>query len=415
MIYTDSIAKVFKRVNKDLILISEKIPGPWRSMLRKRLYRATVKHTSFMEIRDKEQYQLLREHGDIHRLDKDGVWLVTGFELADLIVRDTRGFVKVRQTEKLDKYNMFQLAAPDAHERMQHFLMSAFTKKMLADDAEFISDLSLSMFDAIPHDIPIDLHRRFCIQISYRSVCRILGIHDDVAKEAYNSFVPTCLDLTFPDHFEGWLRALLLEPRSGDDGRLINLLRQTILDGVYTPDQAFELLNIVWNGFLGTMPILLSLAFEHVTTPYLIAIDEDLADGSWALRLTDEVVRMRPVILKIIRKATRDAELGGVKIKEGDRLLIDLKTVNRDGRQFSMPDTFSIDDNRQRHLSFGAGAHRCLGMQMARHSARYILTPLRERFRALTFIHSEWLDMETPLTFIHYPEKTSYRIRSVLK
>ena len=405
----------FMRIESLLILSSGFLPGRWRRKLRRVLYLQMTRRLSFMDIRDTERYTLLEQHGDIHRLERDNLWLVTGFGLADEILQAGPDFVKVRQTNQLDRYNMFQLAPADEHERMQRFLMAAFTKKMLAEDADYISSLSLEIFEALPLEGAFDLHRRFSVIISYYTVCRFLGISASSAQEALQQHAPDRIDLYFPDNFTDWLRALLLEPESGDSHRFINVLRRTISEGVYTPDQAYELLNIVWNGFMGTTPIMLSLIFEYVTTQGLYPTKDDGSDDSWILRLTDEVLRMRPVILKIIRKATRDAELGGVKIKEGDRLLIDLKTVNRDGRQFSVPDTFSIDDNRKRHLSFGAGAHRCLGMQMARHGARYILTPLMERFRTLIFIYSEWLDMETPLTFIHYPEKTSYRIRSVRK
>lgn len=383
---------------------------PWRRFIRGVIYRQMIRHRSFIDIRDEDRYELLREHGHIHRLDQDAIWLVTGFDLADRIVRENNGFVKVRQTEKLDRYNMFQLAEPKAHERMQRFLMATFSKEILLSDAAFISRLSTSLFDELPFAQPFDLHRRFCIPISYRAVCRILGIADTAAAKAFQTYAPVHLDLTFPDHFEGWLRALIVAPPSGEEARLINVLRHAVLNGEYTPDQAFELLNIVWNGFLGTMPIMLSLIFEHVTTRGLSPDTEDVSEDSWLLRLADEVVRMHPVILKIIRRATRDADLDGVKIKEGDKLLIDLRIINRDASQFRAPEVFSIEENRQRHLSFGAGAHRCLGMQMARHSARFILSPLIVRFQSLRFLQSAWLDMETPLTFIHYPEHSRYQI-----
>lgn len=391
---------------------SERIPVVCRAAFRKRLYHYMTAHRSFIDIRDHALYKLLYEQGDIHRLERDQVWLVTGFRLADQILQDKDVFVKVRQTQQLDRFNMFQLAPPEEHERMQRFLMAAFTKRMLAEDAAYISELSLSIFDALPVDRPFDLHRKFSVIISYHSVCRFLGIETTSVRSALRECTPPFIDLSFPDHFTEWLRALLLERETGDPERFINVLRRTIREGIYTPEEAYELLNNVWNGFMGTTPIMLTLIFEQVTSQRQTASSIEMSDESWVFRLTDEVIRMRPVIMKIIRKATRDVVLDGISVKAGDRLLIDLRAVNRDIRHFPMPYDFSVEENRQRHLSFGAGAHRCMGMQMARHSARFILSPLVDRFRSLKYIHAEWMDMETPLTFIHYPQQTRYQIYS---
>ena len=398
-----------------LIAVSSRRRLMWHRQLRGFLYARLTRYRSFMDIRDEGSYALLREHGDIHWMERDGLWLITGFRSADRVLQDARCFVKIRQTQQLDRYNMFQLAPPEEHERMQRFLMSAFTKKMLAEDADFISSLSSELFASLPRDVDLDLHRTFSVIVSYHTVCRFLGIAESSFQQALDEYAPKHIDLSFPDHFIGWLRSILLEPESGDSQRFINVLRRSISEGVYTHDEAYELLNIVWNGFMGTTPIMLSLMFEHISTLGLKSDAEGIKDETWIFRLTDEVVRMRPVILKIIRRTTMDTELDGMKIKEGDRVLIDLKMVNRDDRHFSAPDIFSVDENRQRHLSFGAGAHRCMGMQMARHSARFILAPLADRLRTIEFIDAEWMDMETPLTFIHYPAKTSYRIHSAGK
>lgn len=395
-----------------LIALSSGRMTVWRRLLRRYLYDNITHRRSFMDIRDEGRYTLLREHGDVHWMERDGIWLITGFYCADQVLQDQQGFVKIRQTAQLDRYNMFQLAPPAEHARMQRFLMAAFTKKILAEDSEYISSLASKLFESLPRDVDIDLHREFSVIISYHSVCRFLGIESNAVRDALARYAPRQIDLSFPDYFISWLRSLLLEPESGDSQRFVNVLRRSISEGIYTHDEAYELLNIVWNGFMGTTPIMLSLLFEHIARFGLKGDAEGLGDDSWTLRLTDEVLRIRPVILKIIRRATRDSCLGGMKIRENDRVLIDLKMVNRDCRHFVSPEVFSVDDNRQRHLSFGAGAHRCMGMQMARHSARFILAPLADQLKSLEFIESDWMDMETTLTFIHYPVMTKYRINS---
>ena len=67
------------------------------------------------------------------------------------------------------------------------------------------------------------------------------------------------------------------------------------------------------------------------------------------------------------RVVTGDDELGGVKVKAGDLILLRYGSGNRDEDQFTQPDNFDIHrENAKEHLAFGAGIHTCLGSQLAR-------------------------------------------------
>jgi cytochrome P450 len=79
------------------------------------------------------------------------------------------------------------------------------------------------------------------------------------------------------------------------------------------------------------------------------------------------------------RRATRDTELAGVPISEGDRVLVVLASANRDDSEFDQPDVVRITREPNRHLSFGAGPHRCLGSHLARVEIRIALEELHKR------------------------------------
>ena len=79
------------------------------------------------------------------------------------------------------------------------------------------------------------------------------------------------------------------------------------------------------------------------------------------------------------RRVTRDTELGGVKLKAGDQLLVVLAGANRDGRQFTEPDEVRIDRAPNRHLAFGSGPHRCLGSHLARIELTIALEEIHRR------------------------------------
>ncbi len=66
------------------------------------------------------------------------------------------------------------------------------------------------------------------------------------------------------------------------------------------------------------------------------------------------------------RKATRDVELGGVFIKQGDLVACPSMTVNRDPAEFADPDRIDLTREDNHHVAFGYGPHRCLGSHLAR-------------------------------------------------
>ncbi|MFF3762657.1 cytochrome P450 [Streptomyces sp. NPDC001922] len=81
----------------------------------------------------------------------------------------------------------------------------------------------------------------------------------------------------------------------------------------------------------------------------------------------DEIVRWATPIVSFQRTATRDTELGGAHIKEGDRVGMFYSSANNDPEAFDRPETFDITRDPNPHLGFGGGGpHFCLGASLAR-------------------------------------------------
>jgi cytochrome P450 len=66
------------------------------------------------------------------------------------------------------------------------------------------------------------------------------------------------------------------------------------------------------------------------------------------------------------RIAAVDSELGGCRVRSGERILGPVGAANRDPAVFEQADTFVIDREDNRHAAFGLGVHRCLGSNLAR-------------------------------------------------
>jgi cytochrome P450 len=93
----------------------------------------------------------------------------------------------------------------------------------------------------------------------------------------------------------------------------------------------------------------------------------------------EELLRLDGPFIFIGRTATRDTEVGGQLIKEGDRVLLSWVSANRDADEFDGPDGFDLDRRSNRHVAFGAGPHRCAGSHLARMNLRVALTEVLRR------------------------------------
>jgi cytochrome P450 len=101
----------------------------------------------------------------------------------------------------------------------------------------------------------------------------------------------------------------------------------------------------------------------------------------------DEVLRYASPVQFDPRRATREVELHGVRLRPDDYVLCWLGSANRDERVFERPDVFDVGRNRNPHLAFGFGPHYCLGANLARLEARVALEAL--------FAHTKGFELAT--------------------
>ena len=95
----------------------------------------------------------------------------------------------------------------------------------------------------------------------------------------------------------------------------------------------------------------------------------------------DELLRIHSFI-NLNRIVSEDTIFHGVEFKKGDNVVIPSYITNRDDRVFANPNHFDNNrsaSERKRHHAFGAGAHKCIGLHLAKLEVRVILQELAER------------------------------------
>ncbi len=107
---------------------------------------------------------------------------------------------------------------------------------------------------------------------------------------------------------------------------------------------------------------------EHPDQMRMLVEDPSLVEGA-----VEESLRMFPAFAHFRRTATRDTELHGQRIKEGEKVVMWYVSSNRDETLFEDPDRFDATRNPE-HQAFGAGGrHFCLGTALARLELRIMI------------------------------------------
>jgi cytochrome P450 len=175
---------------------------------------------------------------------------------------------------------------------------------------------------------------------------------------------------------EGYLREVIAARRRAPEDDLISDLIAAQIDGVALSDE-----EIVSNLFL-----LLSAGFE--TTSHLITSavrllarhpevhDRVRAHPALIPAFIDEVLRLESPVQALLRLATADVKVGDGSIAAGSLVVALLGAANRDPRVFADPDRLDLDRPRSRLLSFGYGAHFCVGAALGRAEAQMALEAL---------------------------------------
>ncbi len=143
-------------------------------------------------------------------------------------------------------------------------------------------------------------------------------------------------------------------------GQVLDTLFFLLLAGL--DNTAFAIRNALW--YLGVHPDVRS---ELVSDPSSIPV------------ALEELLRLYSPVPGLGRTAAHDMELRRHHVREGDRLLLLWGAADRDERAFSEPDQFILGRERNHHLAFGAGIHRCLGAALALMEMRVVLEEILDQ------------------------------------
>ena len=124
-----------------------------------------------------------------------------------------------------------------------------------------------------------------------------------------------------------------------------------------------------------------------------------IANPDLATNFVNESIRMVSPVTYMRRTVTKDTELGGQTLSEGDKVVMYYAAANRDPAKFENPNQFDIErKNANEHLAFGNGPHVCLGKRVAIMQLETAYKNILDRFPNIRWTGNSSL---APNNFVH--------------
>ncbi len=183
--------------------------------------------------------------------------------------------------------------------------------------------------------------------------------------------------------FEAYFARLTAEKRARPTGDVASTIANAMVDGEPLNDR----------DMMGYYIIVAAAGHDTTsasTAGAMLALARDpgqwarvRADRSLLPGIVEEAIRWTTPVQHFMRTAAQDTEVGGQRIAAGDWLMINYVAANHDPAQFDAPRSFDAARSPNRHLAFGAGAHQCLGLHLARLEMRILFEVLLDRIETI--------------------------------
>ncbi|GHF95849.1 MULTISPECIES: cytochrome P450 [Amycolatopsis] len=338
-----------------------------------------------------------RSEAPIGKLDLPfgmNAWLVTGYDEAKAVLGKASGFSSdfgnlVGNAGVTADQNPGGLgfADPPVHTRLRKLLTPEFTMRRLSRLAPRIDEIVAEQLDAMAAaDGPVDLWQAFALPIPSLTICELLGVsYEDredfqrLSTARFDLFGGAGASLGAMSESLTYLLDIVKKQREQPGDGLLGMLIKEHGDEIDDRELA-GLADGVLTGGLETTASMLALG-ALVLLRDEKAMDAVRGDDESVHRFVEELLRYLTVVqMAFPRFAREDMEIGGVRIAEGDIVLVSLSTADRDPKLG--PDMEKFDATREptSHLAFSYGIHRCIGAELARMELRTAYPALIRRF-----------------------------------
>jgi cytochrome P450 len=357
-------------------------------------------------------YEAIRAHGNLVRI-KQGLMVAVGYaEISRALrapmlrVQDDKAYDVIhpgwRSHSSLRGYtNSMLYRNPPDHTRMRRLVSGGFTAARVAALRPAIERMTDRLLDRMAElgagGTPVDFIAEFASRLPIAVISELLGVPEadqrwfrrvasdlTIALEGITNVARLDVADAAMDELSEYFSALIdRRRRRPADDTVSALVRIHDADGdrLGHDELVGNMMLLLTAGFETTSFLLghgLRLALEHSVHVARLRTEPDFATG-----YVEETLRLESPVQATSRWAEADVDLLGETVPAGTKLVLMLAAGNRDPRRYPRPDRFDPDRPDIQPLSFGAGAHFCLGAPLSRMEAQIALPRLLRRFPGL--------------------------------
>ena len=363
-------------------------------------------------------FEYLRERGPVWREPHHGVVMVTGYEEAIAVYRDTATFSSCNSVsgpfpgfpvplegddvgalidqyrDRLPMSDQLPTLDPPEHTAHRALLMKLITPRRLKENEAFMWRLADRQIDEILSQCKLELISEFAGPFTLLVIADLLGVPEadhqmfraalgrnrGLGSTGQDRMAHNPLEFLY-QQFAAYIEERRREPR-GDV--LTGLATAKFPDGS-TPD-VIDAVRVAANLFAAgqetTVRLLgaaLQLIAERPDLQQMLRDDRDRIPN-----FIEETLRIESPVKGDFRLSRVATTIGGVSIAAGTVVMVLNGAANRDPRHFERSDEFRADRaNARDHLAFGLGSHSCPGAPLARAEARVSIERLLDRMAGI--------------------------------
>jgi cytochrome P450 len=355
-----------------------------------------------------------------------GTWVVNRYEDARAVIGDPELFSsRVQKGAKVEPAQIPIDVDPPLLVDYRRFLLPHLSLKAVAKFEPAAREIVTKLIDGFIEsgrcdDAVFDLAYPFSSQVQWGW---LVGV-DDIDHEKSLGWVLTWVHKHFEPEFVtstqewyDWIDATIASRRAAPrrDDLIDSLLYGELQSRPLNDDEISRIMMImILGGVTAVADAVSNVLLRLAADP---ALQQQLRDDpSQIPRALEEFFRLEPSATGVSRVATRDTEIDGHEIKAGEHVFIHIAAANQDPAEFECPHAVKLDRERNAHLSFGAGHHRCLGSNFARQNIRVVFEEVLSRMHDIRLIDGDpperkaglgWMLERLPITFTPGPKVLS--------
>lgn len=348
-------------------------------------------------------YAEMRRSAPVCQIEPGGMWAVSRYDdvaavLSDSAVFSSAGLREATRPSWLEHNpvaDSLALLDPPAHTALRAVVNKAFSSRVVPRVEPLVRAAARRFADSIVTGRPVEVQEHFSTELPGVAIAELLGLEPSLRRlfASWSEALFMIHPATPPEHhahiraviadIEAYLRDVVADRRRRRRDDLVSDLLDAEVDGERLSEaELISFLAIVLQGGHDTTASLLASSLRCLAgRPDLLA---HLRAEPTAIRsFVEEILRFDPPLQASTRLAVADTELSGVPLPRGSIAVALIGSANRDERRINDPDRIDLNRKRNAGLTFGAGAHFCVGAALALAEGRLGLEELLPRIQGL--------------------------------